>query len=129
LNPPDLGWGNLKKKDREPTFAEPWHAQALAMADLLVKSGKISGSRWAETLGSEISAAKAAGEPDDGETFFLAALSALERVLAEDGSVTPPELARRQQEWERAYLRTPHGQPVQLGRGEGPDRAEPYRPS
>ena len=89
------------------------------MADLLLKSGKFSGSRWAETLGVELGASKTAGKPDDAETYFRAVLSALERLLAEDGSVAPAELARRRQEWERAYLRTPHGQPVELRQGAG----------
>jgi nitrile hydratase accessory protein len=117
LNQPELGWGHLKSKDGEPVFGEPWHAQALAMADLLIKSGRISGLRWAETLGSEIRALKAAGEPDETETFFRAVLSALQRLLAEDGSLGRAELFERERQWERAYLRTPHGEPVELSRG------------
>jgi nitrile hydratase accessory protein len=108
----------LKMKDGEPVFGEPWHAQALAMADLLVKSGTISQSRWTETLGAEIAAARVADGPDDGEAFFRAVLSALERLLAESGNITRAERAERQEEWEHAYLRTPHGQPVELRRGQ-----------
>src|SRR5271163_4439886 len=54
LNRPELGF--LKAKDGEPVFGEPWHAQTLAVADLLVKSGAITSARWAETLGAEIKA-------------------------------------------------------------------------
>jgi nitrile hydratase accessory protein len=119
LIPPELGQGLLKAKDGEPVFGEPWQAQALAIADLLVKRGVVSTARWAETLGAEISALKAA--PDDRETYFRAVLAALERVLAENGSVTHAELDEREHQWERAYLRTPHGRPVELSAGAEPD--------
>ncbi|HEY3622659.1 MAG TPA: nitrile hydratase accessory protein [Roseiarcus sp.] len=119
MNRPELGSGFLKATDGEPVFGEPWHAQTLALADLLVKSGAISSARWAETLGAEIEALKAA--PDDRETYYRAVLAALERVLAESGSVTRAEVDEREQQWERAYLRTPHGRPVELTAGMEPD--------
>ena len=85
------------------------------MADLLVESGQISVPRWAETLGSEIKASEKRGEADEPETYFRAVLSALERLLADDGRITPAELEVREHAWEHAYLGTPHGQPVKLG--------------
>jgi hypothetical protein len=88
------------------------------MADLLIRSGRISGAKWAETLGAEIRSLTSGGAPDDRESYFRAVLAALARLLAEDGSVRPTELAERERQWERAYLRTPHGQSVELGRGE-----------
>jgi nitrile hydratase accessory protein len=115
LSPPDFGWGPLKRRDGEPAFAEPWHAQALAMADLLVKSGQISAARWTDTLGSEIKASEKSGAADEPETYFRAVLSALERLLASDGRITRSELEAREHAWEHAYLSTPHGQPVKLG--------------
>jgi len=117
LNRPEPGF--LKAKDSEPAFGEPWHAQTLAIADLLVKRGAISSVRWAETLGAEIEALKAA--PDDRETYYRAVLAALERLLAENGSVTPAELHEREHQWERAYMRTPHGKPVELAAGMEPE--------
>ena len=119
MNRPELGSGFFKAKDGEPVFGEPWHAQTLALADLLVKSGAISSARWAETLGVEIKALNA--EPDDRETYYRAVLAALERLLAENGSVTAAELEEREHQWERAYLRTPHGKPVELAAGMKPE--------
>jgi nitrile hydratase accessory protein len=115
LNRPELGASSFKTKDGEPVFGEPWHAQTLALADLLVKSGAVSSARWAETLGVEIKALNA--EPDDRETYYRAVLAALERLLAENGSVTAAELEEREHQWARAYLRTPHGKPVELAAG------------
>ena len=119
MNRPEVGSGFLKAKDGEPVFGEPWHAETLALADLLVKSGAISSARWAETLGAEIKALNA--EPDDRETYYRAVLAALERLLVENGSVSPTELHEREHQWERAYLRTPHGKPVELTAGIDPE--------
>jgi hypothetical protein len=82
LSRPDLGF--LKAKDGEPVFREPWQAQTLALADLVVKRDIISAAQWADTLGAEIKALNA--EPDDRETYYRAALAALERVLMESGA-------------------------------------------
>ena len=117
MNRPELSF--LKTKDGEPVFGEPWHAQTLALADLLVKSGAISSAGWAETLGAEIKALNA--EPDDRENYYCAVLAALERLLAENGDVTAAELHEREHQWERAYLRTPHGKPVELAAGMEPE--------
>ena len=117
MNRPEFGF--LKAKDGEPIFGEPWHAETLALADLLIKSGAISSARWAKTLGAEINALNA--EPDGRETYYCAVLAALERLLAENGSITPAELREREHQWERAYLRTPHGKPVELAAGLEPD--------
>jgi nitrile hydratase accessory protein len=117
LSPPELGF--LKAKDGEPVFGEPWHAETLALADLLVKRGVVSAARWAETLGAEIKALDAS--PDDRETYYRAVLAALERALMESGAITHAELDERENQWERAYLRTPHGKPVELAAGAEPD--------
>ena len=100
-------------------FGEPWHAQALAIVDLLVTRGVVSPARWAETLGAEIETLQAAH--DDRETYFRAVLAALERVVTENGAVTHAELDEREEQWERAYLRTPHGKPVELAAGMKPE--------
>ena len=119
MNRPELGPGFLKGKDGEPVLASRGTHKRSAFADLLVKTGAISSPRWAETLGAEIEALGA--EPDSRETYFRAVLAALERVLRENGSVTRAELDEREHQWERAYLRTPHGQPVELAAGREPD--------
>ena len=39
----------------------------------------------------------------------------------ESGAVTHAELDEREHQWERAYLRTPHGKPVELAAGMEPE--------
>ena len=94
-----------------PVFHEPWHATAFALAVHLSERGAIPWSEWSAALGREI---QAANDPARADAYYRHWLSALERICAEKGMVEPAEILRRQDEWRRAYLATPHGQPVQL---------------
>jgi nitrile hydratase accessory protein len=109
--------GPLARRDGEPTFAEPWQAEVLALAFALAEKGVFSAAEWSEALGAELRLAEAAGAPDDHGTYYAAALAALERLLAGSGGITANALSRRTEEWRRAYLHTPHGQPVELAAG------------
>lgn len=107
-----------------PVFAEPWHAAVLALADGLVRAGLFSAADWAATLGAALRESAAGGAPDNDETYYAAALAALEQLVSarspETGAAHPERIAA----WRRAYLRTPHGQPVELAAGldpHGPD--------
>jgi len=113
LAPPPSGEG--------PTFAEPWEAQALAMAVRLEENGCFTAAEWAEALGAEIRRAQAAGDPDDGTTYYSHVLAALERLVAEKGLLNPDLLARRKAAWAAAYRTTPHGRPVTLAEEESHD--------
>jgi nitrile hydratase accessory protein len=109
--------GPLARRDGEPTFAEPWQAEVLALAFALAESGVFTAAEWSEALGAELRLAEAAGAPDDHGTYYAAALAALERLLSVRGGITAGALSRRTAEWRRAYLHTPHGQPVELAAG------------
>ena len=52
------------------------------------------------------------GEPDTEETYYQAVLAALERLVGEKSPETGGSLVDRVEAWRRAYLYTPHGQPV-----------------
>ncbi len=43
--------GPLKRRDDEPVFDEPWQAQALGMADMLVTARVVSADAWATAPG------------------------------------------------------------------------------
>ena len=66
----------LPRDSDGPVFAEPWHAQAFAMAVELNARDIFTWSEWAETLGAEIAnmGADASGE----NAYFSAWLKALE---------------------------------------------------
>jgi nitrile hydratase accessory protein len=105
------------RDDDGPVFAEPWQAQAFALTLKLHEAGHFTWNEWAETLGSEIAAAKARGDPDLGDTYYEHWLAALERLAAEKGLTGSGELGARKAAWTRAFLNTPHGQPIELAAG------------
>jgi nitrile hydratase accessory protein len=106
--------GPLAGRDGEPVFAEPWQAEVLALAFALSERGVFSPLEWSQMLGAELRRAEARGAPDDHETYYAAALAALERLLAAAGGIDADALSVRIESWRRAYLSTPHGQPVEL---------------
>lgn len=116
--PDDGGPAPLLRDDR-PLFAEPWEAQALAMAVRLQEAGHFTAPEWADALGREIRRAQDAGDPDDGSTYYRHVLAALERLITEKGLSAQDVLDRRKLEWAEAYRTTPHGLPVDLARKTG----------
>ena len=101
-----------------PVFSEPWQAQAFAIALSLQQKGVFTWGEWAETLGDEISKARASGDPDDGTTYYVHWLKTLERLVTEKGIATDDILHRTYHAWEHAAERTPHGAPLELRDGD-----------
>lgn len=110
--------GPLARRDGEPVFDEPWQAQALALAFNLIDQGVFSNAQWSEKLGAELAHAQSRGDPDDSQTYYRSVLAALENLLASSGRIPAETLAARTETWRRAYLNTPHGQPVELSAGD-----------
>jgi nitrile hydratase accessory protein len=98
---------------RDRVFDHAWQAQVLSIADGLVRAGHVTATDWAAALGAALHLAEAAGLPDTTETYYTAALAALESLLARVG-IPASEQAARKAAWEEAYRRTPHGRPVLL---------------
>jgi len=97
-----------------PVFAEPWQAQAFAMAVKLSEQGYFTWKEWAATLAAELKAAADRGEPDDGSRYYEYWLAALERLVTAKGLSDPEALLKRKEAWTEAYRHTPHGKPVKL---------------
>lgn len=104
----------LPQDDEGPVFAEPWQAQAFALAVKLSEQGYFSWKEWASALAEELKAAEERGEPDDGTRYYNHWVTALERLVTEKGLTESPVLEERKDAWADAYRRTPHGQPVVL---------------
>jgi nitrile hydratase accessory protein len=104
-------FAGLPADETGPVFAEPWQAQAFALVTALQASGAFSWGDWAAALAAEVAAAGAA---DDGSRYYEHWLAALERLTVERGLTDLAALAERKAAWEAAYLRTPHGRPVEL---------------
>ena len=102
-------------------FAEPWQAQAFAIAVQLSAAGHFTWTEWTTALGAQLQAAADRGVPDDGSRYFEHWLAALEQLVTEKQLTDLTALRERKDAWADAYRHTPHGHPVELGaRGRSP---------
>ena len=100
-----------------PVFAEPWQAQAFALAVRLSEQGHFTWKEWTVVLAEELRVAANRGEPDDGSRYYHHWLAALERLITAKGLADSASLLARKEAWAEAYRRTPHGKPVELAAG------------
>ena len=100
----------LPKDADGPVFAEPWEAQAFAMAVKLNEAGVFGWGEWAENLGAELKA-----QPQ--RPYYESWLAALEKLVQAKGVMSEAERLARVEAWDRAAKATPHGQPIELSRG------------
>ena len=100
-----------------PVFVAAWHANALAIANVLTSRGVFSAADWSAALGAAVRASEARGDPDDEEHYYEAVMAALESLIKRSLPDVGAAIAPRAEQWRRAYLNTPHGQPVELRAG------------
>ncbi|MEP7210239.1 MAG: nitrile hydratase accessory protein [Alphaproteobacteria bacterium] len=109
---PDLSVLPTIPRDAEgPVFREPWEARAFAMAVSLNARGVFAWSKWAAALSREIAIDGGASD------YYTLWLRALERLVQDKGVATATALAETAEAWKHAAEHTPHGQPIELGRG------------
>ena len=104
----------LPRDEGGPVFAEPWQAQAFALAVKLSEQGHFTWKEWAAALADELKSAAARGEPDDGSHYYEHWLATLEGLVTAKGLSDPAAMAARKEDWADAYRHTPHGKPVEL---------------
>jgi nitrile hydratase accessory protein len=114
LSTPDLNLPQLPLDAGGPVFAEPWQAQAFAMAVRLSAEGHFTWKEWADALADELKAAADRGEPDDGSQYYHHWLAALEKLAIAKQLTDRDALLARKEAWADAYRHTPHGKPVEL---------------
>ncbi len=104
----------LPRDEGGPVFAEPWQAQAFALAVKLSEQGHFTWKEWAASLAEELQAAAKRGEPDDGSRYYEHWVAALERLVTAKGLTDQNALLTRREAWAEAYRVAPHGTPVGL---------------
>ena len=115
LQPEILAALPLLPRDKDgPVFAEPWQAEAFALAVRLSAQGQFTWKEWAAALARELKADTQLGHPDDGSRYYHCWLTVLERLVVDKGLTDGPALQARKEAWADAYRRTPHGKPVEL---------------
>ncbi len=98
----------------EPVFQEPWHAQVFALTVHLNETGHFVWPDWAARFGATLKRHGVAKELNGGDDYFNAWLETLESYLAQTGVAQASAVETMRAAWERAYLRTAHGDPVTL---------------
>ena len=111
--PDPLALPRLPQDAGGPVFAEPWQAQAFALALQLHAQGAFTWAEWAAALSQRL---KAAGPDDDPANYYGHWLAALEDLTLARRLTGSAELTARKQAWADAYRHTPHGKPVELPR-------------
>ena len=104
----------LPRDEGGPVFAEPWQAQAFALAVTLSDQGHFTWREWAGELAATLKTAADRGEPDDGSRYYEHWLATLERMVMTKGLADHGMLAARKDAWAAAYRNTPHGTPIEL---------------
>ena len=104
--------------DNAPAFREPWQAKAFAFVLLLHREGHFAWDDWVRTLADEIAASPQRADEDAELAYHRQFLTALEKIIATRGLTTPEAMQARKLAWQRAYLATPHGHPVDLAAAE-----------
>jgi nitrile hydratase accessory protein len=98
----------------EPAFEAPWHAQVFALTVHLNEAGHFAWGQWAQRFGATLARHGLARDLNGGDDYFTAWLETLESYLSELGMANPERVNILRDQWEAAYLRTPHGAPVSL---------------
>ena len=88
-------------------FAEPWEAEAFALAVQLQERGLFTAQEWADALGAEIA-------KDPHQPYYRSWLAALEQIVADKRLTDADTLHRYARAWGHAAERTPHGTPIEL---------------
>jgi nitrile hydratase accessory protein len=107
----------MPRDDDGPVFAEPWQAEAFALAVRLHEAGCFTWTEWAATLAGVLRDVRERGEADDGSRYYDHWLAALEHLVTTKHLLDAASLLQRKADWAAAYLATPHGQPVTLSAG------------
>lgn len=100
----------------EPPFEQPWHAELFALTHALSSAGHFDWPDWADAFATALKTADDAGAPKDGSAYYDIWLDALEGFLVARGLADAAGLSTLKRGWTEAYLSTPHGEPVELGR-------------
>ena len=89
--PDPLGLPRLPRDADGPVFAEPWQAQAFALALELHGAGAFTWTEWAQALADEL----ARDPQDDGGRYYEHWVAALEALSARRRLAAPSTPPRR----------------------------------
>lgn len=114
MSRPEIVRRALRHREGKPVFSEQWHAQVVAVVELLIAERKIDPEEWSRTLGAELDRGASESAAETDANYYIAFLSALEQLLDRSQFAVQAEVDKRESDWRKAYLSTPHGKAVVL---------------
>ena len=93
-------------------FEAPWHGQVFALAVIMNRAGHFTWPEWTKVFSNTLSEMGKTKELDGSDDYYVAWVTALEKMLVSKGIVIPDALSDMKNLWTDAFLSTPHGQPV-----------------
>lgn len=109
--PPITG---LSLDNEGPVFDKPWQAQAFSLLLHLHQTGLFPWKDWVQTFSDEIKASPAQPGESINDAYYRQWIAAMESMVTALGLTAFEDITRRTEEWQQAYVNTPHGQPVTL---------------
>lgn len=119
----------LPKKRGEPVFRDSWEAEAFAIGNILVKEDRLSCKQWMDLMAEAIQKAQAAGDPDEGDTYYHHWCTALEAFCFQMDWISPAAYEELVTLWALAIANTPHGVPLSLANADQAEASEMAGPS
>jgi nitrile hydratase accessory protein len=112
--PADSALTGIQRDETDRTFDAPWQAQAFALVVRLSKTGYFGWDEWVRVFSREIARSPSRAGESENDAYYRQWLDALEEIIVKRGLLAPGDAQERASEWRAAYVRTPHGQPVEL---------------
>jgi nitrile hydratase accessory protein len=114
--------------DAPHAFAEPWQADAFALVIALHQKRIFDWPEWVSAFSGQPGELPTGVDQAIESAYYLRWLAALETIARDRGLVASEEMDMRVEQWRRAYLRTPHGHPIELSRGFKPEADQEHAP-
>lgn len=102
---------SIPREDGDAVFAEPWEARAFAMAVALNEQGLFEWPQWADIFSVNLKTNEASDAP---RSYYQVWMMTLEEIVEAKGIADTQTRVARQQAWEAAAARTPHGKAIEL---------------
>lgn len=99
----------------EKSFEQPWHATAFALAVHLHEAGHFTWPEWADSFSTMLAQHGVDRELDGGDDYYNAWIATLQHMLEARRLTDIATINTVKNQWEAAYLATPHGEPVHIG--------------
>jgi len=104
----------------DPSFSEPWHAEAFAVTMQLSRAGYFSWEAWVEKFSAQIKASPQLAEESPNEAYFRQWMQALNSLLLQSGLLSEQEISDYSEHWRRSYFHTAHGSAIEFSKDRAP---------